>query len=73
MVRMKSIFAIAGLAKSLAEPLSSQREVAVALSPDDSQVLYLGTSLGLIRSTNGGQSFDAPLLPTTTHSSRSAA
>ena len=37
----------------------------VALSPDDSQVLYLGTSLGLIRSTNGGQSFDAPLLPTT--------
>ena len=35
MVRMKSIFAIAGLAKSLAEPLSSQREVAVALSPDD--------------------------------------
>ena len=37
----------------------------VALSPDDSQVLYVGTSVGLIRSTNGGQSFDAPLLPTT--------
>ena len=35
MVRMKSIFPTAGLAKSLAEPLSSQREVAVALSPDD--------------------------------------
>ena len=37
----------------------------VALSPEDSQVLYLGTSVGLIRSTNGGQFFDAPLLPTT--------
>ena len=37
----------------------------VALSPDDSQVLYVGTSVGLIRSTNGGQGFDPPLLPTT--------
>ena len=37
----------------------------VALSPDDSQVLYLGTSVGLIRSTTGGQGFDPPLLPTT--------
>ncbi len=36
----------------------------VALSPDDSQVLYVGTSVGLIRSTNGGQGFDPPLLPT---------
>ena len=36
----------------------------IALAPDDSQVLYLGTSVGLIRSTNGGQGFDPPLLPT---------
>ncbi len=38
----------------------------VALSPDDSQVLYLGTSQGLIRSTNGGQVFELLSLPPTT-------
>ena len=37
----------------------------VTVSPDDSQVLYLGTSFGLLGSTDGGANFDVlPLQPT---------
>ena len=35
----------------------------VTLSPADSQIIYLGTDVGILKSSDGGASFDAPMLP----------
>ena len=35
----------------------------VTVSPADSQTLYLGTAVGLLKTSDRGQSFDAPTLP----------
>ena len=34
----------------------------VTVSPADSQTIYLGTAVGLLKTSNGGSSFDAPTL-----------